>query len=134
MERVLDFIYGGPLGELAAKNVMPLMKIADVLQCPQLQNDLIDHTEQKGLTKAGTIEVLLKDACTLDSKLCKQQIKQISQKCCKLFPHPALIFFSMREPPTNHILQTRDYAFKLYLIFGISPVFFLLGEGVHLAM
>eukprot|EP00933_Yihiella_yeosuensis_P041461 TRINITY_DN35857_c0_g1_i1.p1 TRINITY_DN35857_c0_g1~~TRINITY_DN35857_c0_g1_i1.p1 ORF type:complete len:291 (+),score=21.53 TRINITY_DN35857_c0_g1_i1:110-982(+) len=43
---------------------MPLMKIADTLQCPKLQNELVDNMEQK--SQVGSIDALLKHACDLD--------------------------------------------------------------------
>eukprot|EP00746_Dinoflagellata_sp_MGD_P002858 gnl/MRDRNA2_/MRDRNA2_105589_c0_seq1.p1 gnl/MRDRNA2_/MRDRNA2_105589_c0~~gnl/MRDRNA2_/MRDRNA2_105589_c0_seq1.p1 ORF type:complete len:404 (+),score=57.82 gnl/MRDRNA2_/MRDRNA2_105589_c0_seq1:90-1301(+) len=79
MEQVLDFMYGEPLGEVEAKDVMPLMKIADVLQCSQLQNQLIDFIENTGLSQPGVIERLLQDACTM-------QMFSIAESLVRLVP------------------------------------------------
>jgi len=69
MDRALDFIYGIDLGDVAMQDLMPLMKIADVLQCPTLQNTLVDIMEtcaSPAIGETGGIEVLLRDACALD--------------------------------------------------------------------
>lgn len=66
VERALDFIYGQPLGECAAQDVMPLFKIADALQCPSLQNSLVDLIEKKSDNEYGAVELLLKDACAME--------------------------------------------------------------------
>lgn len=65
VDRALDFIYGDPLGEVVPESVMALMKIADVFQCPKLQNALLGVIEQF-YDQQGFVEVLLKDACILD--------------------------------------------------------------------
>jgi hypothetical protein len=45
---------------------MPLFKIADALQCPSLQNSLVDLIEKKSENEHGAIELLLKDACVME--------------------------------------------------------------------
>ena len=61
MERVLDFIYGEPLGDCAPQDVIPLLKIADVLQCSALHNQMIGIMET--YCEGGfTVESFLKSA------------------------------------------------------------------------
>lgn len=63
----LDFVYVGSAGEMQPKDVMPLLKIADVLQCPKLYNLLIDFIDKEALGQtSGALEVMLKDACVLE--------------------------------------------------------------------
>merc|ERR1712232_1072838 len=57
-------MYGEPLGECAVEDVMPLVKLADVLQCPKLQNDLVDVLEGC-LDQEDSVAILLTDAYAL---------------------------------------------------------------------
>eukprot|EP00928_Gymnodinium_smaydae_P007901 TRINITY_DN12825_c0_g2_i2.p1 TRINITY_DN12825_c0_g2~~TRINITY_DN12825_c0_g2_i2.p1 ORF type:complete len:406 (+),score=47.20 TRINITY_DN12825_c0_g2_i2:62-1279(+) len=61
MERVLDFVYGESLGSCSSQDVMPLLKIADVLQCTALEHVMIDTLENL-CHESACVETFLKGA------------------------------------------------------------------------
>jgi len=64
-EEVLDFMYGEPLLKTSPTGAVALFKTADVLQCPMLQNAVIDLMDAMR-EESGGVEALLKAACSMN--------------------------------------------------------------------
>lgn len=122
LEKTLDFIYGETLGDLKREDVMPLVKIADVLQCPKLQNTLIDAIDSNGFLRPGNIEVLLKNACEL-------QLFQFAESLVELMTPECLMALDFDVLELDEISLMRAIARRVVQVRAVQWASFV-GHGL----
>ncbi|CAE7415909.1 unnamed protein product [Symbiodinium necroappetens] len=105
VERALDFIYGEDLGAVSPEHVMPLLKIADTLQCPTLQNTVLDAMEHAS-GMPGAIEVWMRDACIMN-------LNRVLEELVACLPRSRLINLNLDILDNDNVLVMRAVAKRM---------------------
>jgi len=100
MDRTLDFIYGEPLGECGPEDIAPLMKIADVMQCPKLHNEIICSLDNL-YEQPGSVEVMLEGAGSMN-------LPSLAEALVTLLPIERLekLDFKLLDVNSMHLMRT----------------------------